>query len=108
MAEVSDRLRDVTLDIQSTSVILRHLDDLIEKDLKAPTRLFKDAALRHISGLAAQCDKVYKSVILLLDRAKRGSSDQKKSGTPEDISETETTPDLLVSKLDFGRSLKWP
>lgn len=106
MLEAEERLRDITFDINSTASALRQLQDIIDEDKtgndvrKSTPKVFKDEGRREIEVIAQKCGKVYRTIVLLVNKA--GNIDSKKSVS---TASSDVVP-LKISSLT--RMMKWP
>ncbi|KAK4221806.1 hypothetical protein QBC38DRAFT_402718 [Podospora fimiseda] len=103
--EVEDSLREIVFDVNATASALRQLQDIIEIDKLAAkdqnrSTIFTDAGLNEIQSLAWKCEKIYKTIIVLVHKA---SGDPMKAPTKDGIN-----PDLLNKPLNIMNKLKWP
>ncbi|CAG8975348.1 hypothetical protein HYALB_00005678 [Hymenoscyphus albidus] len=103
--EAEERMRDITFDINSTASALKQLQDIIEHD-KADdnlgefgTRVFKDEGRREIEAIAHKCGKIYRTVVLLVNKA---STSGFKKVIPVASSE------IVHLKVSSLTRMKWP
>lgn len=103
--EVEECLGEIIFDINATAGALGQLQDIIDIDKRAAKEqnrplIFKDAGLNEIQALALKCEKVYKTIIVLVHKA---SSEPKKPLAQEAID-----PQLLSKPFNIVRRLRWP
>ncbi|KAK4164691.1 hypothetical protein QBC43DRAFT_317341 [Cladorrhinum sp. PSN259] len=107
-SEAEDWMRDIIFDVNTTASVLRQLQEIIDDDRLAAKQqnrpmILKAEGLDRIQGLAKQCDKTYKAIIVLVYKASSQKS-EKKTTVPDPI-------DLsLISlrSLTLLNKLRWP
>ncbi|CAG8948686.1 hypothetical protein HYFRA_00001806 [Hymenoscyphus fraxineus] len=103
--EAEERMRDITFDINSTASALKQLQDIIEHDKAGDnlgeigTRVFKDEGRREIEAIAHKCGKIYRKVVLLVNKASASGFNR---GIPV------TSSDLVHLKILSLTRMKWP
>ncbi|KAK4168194.1 hypothetical protein QBC43DRAFT_366687 [Cladorrhinum sp. PSN259] len=104
-SEADDWIRDIIFDVNTTTSVLRQLQEIIDDDKLAakqqnrPT-LLKPEGLERIQLLADQCEKSYKAIIVLVYKA----SSQESKEPPS----LETPNSNLIKSLTLLRRLRWP
>jgi hypothetical protein len=113
-ADTKEHLHDLVFDVNATASALRQLQDIIDSD-KASTQdnnlspIFKDAGLKEIEGLAIKCERVYKTIIILVQKASNSEHKAGVSGETKDTNRHEMAinPSSLKSS-SLIRRLRWP
>jgi hypothetical protein len=67
-----EKLYDLSADISATAAALMQLQHVVESDRTTPdtsTKVLKDEGVQEIENVAAQCEKIYKTVVLIVSKA---------------------------------------
>ena len=83
LAEAKEKLSDLALDISTTAGALIQLQDAINADQARSashngTKVFKDEGVKEIENVAAQCAKIYATIVIVVIKA----------GTPKSMGKT--------------------
>lgn len=106
MLEAEERLRDITFEINSTASALRQLQDILDDDKrgtgvgKLSPKVFKNEGRREIEAIAQKCGKVYRTIVLLVNKAANLGPKNMVSTASSDVVQ------LKISSLT--RMMKWP
>jgi hypothetical protein len=110
-AEAQEALHDIVFDVNATASALKQLQDIISADKATAEQhdkppVFKDAGLREIQALAIKCEKIYKTIIVLIHKASDSDKAKRKDdgggGGELAIDPTALKPMTLLRKL------RWP
>jgi hypothetical protein len=99
-SDAEEKLYDLSADISASAAALIQLQQVVENDDAAPTRVLKEEGRQEIENVAAQCEKVYKTVIIIVNKAGTSAN---KGKLAADFGER---PVLKPSSL--LRDLRWP
>lgn len=92
--EADERLRDTAHDVAATASALQQLHTLIELDEKTEgTKIFSKDGLKGVNDTAAQCNVVFKRIVLHLNNAGYSDTEPQK---------------YLELKISIINHLRWP
>ncbi|KAL2678668.1 hypothetical protein Neosp_009419 [[Neocosmospora] mangrovei] len=100
--EASDRLQEITFEINSTAGVLSQLQVIMKKDCDAAAPIFNNDGVQDIKRLSDRCKRIYGVIIILLNEAAEGSENRKVKAQVsadglDDLS-------LKLNKLGFRRN----
>jgi hypothetical protein len=103
--EAEERLRDIALEISSTASALSQLQEVFQAekatgDVHQGPRVFKDEGLKQIEVIVVECDRVYKSIVVLILKAGPGGGKGKQPTNTLDV--------RTFTASSLTRNLKWP
>ncbi|KAK0623727.1 hypothetical protein B0T14DRAFT_495159 [Immersiella caudata] len=106
-SEADDALHDIIFDINGTASALRQLSELIESDKLVASEqgrrpIFKDAGEAEIRGIALKLEKVYKTIVVLVQKAT-----STKPATASLGSNVVIDPSAIKPFTSFSKA-KWP
>ncbi|KAK4448964.1 hypothetical protein QBC34DRAFT_101207 [Podospora aff. communis PSN243] len=107
-SEADEALHDIIFDINATASALRQLSDLIESDKSAASEqgrppIFKEAGEADIRSIALKLEKVYKTIVVLVQKA----TNSKTVNVISKNSDTVIDPSLIKPLASLSKA-KWP
>lgn len=100
-SSAKEKLCELGVDISATASALLQLQHVIESDKNLSTKVLKDEGVQAIEDIAAQCENIYKTVIILVNKAGNSANKGKVAANFGD------KPVLKPSNLLWDMRSKW-
>lgn len=100
-SSAKEKLCELGVDISATASALLQLQHVIESDKNLSTKVLKDEGVQAIEDVAAQCENIYKTVIILVNKAGNSANKGKVAADFGD------KPVLKPSNLLWDMRSKW-
>jgi len=100
-SSAKEKLCELGVDISATASALLQLQHVIESDKDLSTKVLKDEGVEEIENVAAQCENIYKTVIILVNKAGKSANKGKIAADFGD------RPVLKPSNLLWDLRWKW-
>jgi hypothetical protein len=100
-SSAEENLCELGVNISATASALLQLQHVIESDKDLSTKVLKDEGVQEIENVAAQCEKIYKTVIILVNKAGKSANKGKVAADFGD------KPVLKPSNLLWDIRSKW-
>jgi hypothetical protein len=100
-SSAKEKLCELGVDISATASALLQLQHVIESDKDLSTKVLKDEGVQEIEDVAAQCENIYKTVIILVNKAGKSANKGKVTADFGD------RPILKPSNLLWDLRWKW-
>jgi hypothetical protein len=106
LSEAKEKLCELAVDISTTAAALKQLQEAVDADKNRSTsyrhiKVFKDEGLLEIETVAAQCGKIYATIVILVIKAGTSASKGKTAASFGDM------PVLKVSSLLRTMRMAW-
>lgn len=99
LSDSKEELSNLAVSINTTATALLQLQQVVESDHAASTKVLKDDGLQEIGNVAAQCEQIYKTVVIVVSKAGTSANKGKLAASFGD------SPVLKPSSL--LRDLRW-
>ncbi len=100
-SSAKEKLCELRVDISATASALLQLEHVIESDKNPSTKVLKDEGVQAIEDVAAQCENIYKTVVILVNKAGKSANKGKVAADFGD------KPILKPSNLLWDTRCKW-